>query len=357
MQENRSSNTVAPFAGMATHQSPYHDGLDAWGQASRPRARMHRQGEPRRWRLCCDWRLGACCSMSHYHTFAKLSPLFELFRWCFHFARVILRFGFVLVLAWHVSVEWRGKNVEQQDETTLLRVRVKEALWDMHIRSCLGWSSRRMTWTRSLISEQRLMKLCHFDAKGIFTPRWFLCLQSQAGFPSFHAEMFFPAYLTDYRMIWFIHSFFLSFPLWFLSLFLSFFLLLLSSYLSYLFPLLSFFPSSPPSLYFLSFERADRIESKLVWVAASPPFWAWLPSFSLFCFRQRSAKPLQSCLYLHDPSCVQHVIWGTALPLRIGADALASLGLVVDCKHRRLLEEDRPGQGWTGHSCPQWVVP
>ena len=120
--------------------------------------------------------------------------------------------------------------------------RVKEALWDMHIRSCLGWSSRRMTWTRSLISEQRLMKLCHFDAKGIFTPRWFLCLQSQAGFPSFHAEMFFPAYLTDYRMIWFIHSFFLSFFLsvflsLFLSLvslsFLSFFLMLLSSYLSY----------------------------------------------------------------------------------------------------------------------------
>lgn len=27
------------------------------------------------------------------------------FRWCFQFARVILRFGFVFVLAWHVSVE------------------------------------------------------------------------------------------------------------------------------------------------------------------------------------------------------------------------------------------------------------
>lgn len=100
------------------------------------------------------------------------------FRWCFQFARVILRFGFVFVLAWHVSVEWWGQHVEQQDETTLLRV--KEALWDMHIRSYLGRSSRRMTWTRSLISEQRLMKLCHFDATGIFAPQRFLCLQSQA---------------------------------------------------------------------------------------------------------------------------------------------------------------------------------
>lgn len=174
-------NLCTPCLYGNTKSLPYSDWLDAWGQAPRPRARMHRQGEPRRWRLCCDWRLGACWRAAPCPIITPSSNCLlcsHSFRWCFHFARVILRFGFVFVLAWHVSVEWWGKHVEQQDETTLLRV--KEALWDMHIRSYLGRSSRRMTWTRSLISEQRLMKLCHFDATGIFAPQRFLCLQSQA---------------------------------------------------------------------------------------------------------------------------------------------------------------------------------
>lgn len=110
-------------------------------------------------------------------------------------------------------------------------------------------------------------------------------------FPGFHAEMFFPACLTDDRMIWFILSFFLSFLLPF---FLSFFLMFLPPIffpcsLSSRHPLL---PSFRTSLC-LSRGQGGESRQKPAWVAASLPLLSVTVFFLLF-----SVNVLQS-LFSH----------------------------------------------------------
>ena len=83
----------------------------------------------------------------------------------------------------------------------------------------------------------------------------------------------------------------------------------------------------------------------LVWV---------LQPMKLWCSDARCVIELKTSLVVkpHDTWWVLQELLYSYLPLRIGADALASLGLIVDCKHRRLLTDD--GCGAEDFCAAQW---
>lgn len=104
-------------------------------------------------------------------------------------------------------------------------------------------------------------------------------------FPGFHAEMFFPACLTDDRMIWFILSF--LFPSFFHSFFHSFScFFLLSFFLAVFLPAI---PSFPPSVLPSAFRegREERAGKNLPGWQHLSLCWVWRSSSfffrSMFC--------------------------------------------------------------------------